>query len=59
MFNYIDSEKNARRAKIYEPGELPFWLAIGPILWEGSYNKEHWYAKSILSTGYINLAQIK
>jgi len=25
---------SARLNRIYEPDELPFWLAIGPITWE-------------------------
>lgn len=51
------NEEMARRSRIYEPDELPFWLAIGPIYWEASYNRTHWYVKAILDKGYINFGK--
>lgn len=47
-----------RSARVYEPDELPFWLAIGPICWEASYNPKHVYIKGRTgdnSFGIINI----
>jgi len=32
-----------RKARIYHPDELPFWLAIGPICWRATYRKGYRY----------------
>lgn len=42
------------RARIYEPNELPFWLDIGPIVWEGTYGPSHLYVR-LLSGKIFNV----
>lgn len=32
-----------RSARVYEPDELPFWLAIGHICWRATYRKGYRY----------------